>query len=89
MVLPSAGVDYVPLLASSSRLSFSGNSTKETVLLDIEADNLTEPLENFEVVLSGVEVEDASGVKQVLSDGDRGRIILGQRQARVFIIDGK
>ncbi len=79
----------MPLLAPTSQLSFSGNSTKENVFMDIKADNVTEPMEYFDVVISGVEVLDASGVKQMLSAKDRRRIILGQKHANVFILDGK
>ena len=86
-ILP-AGLDYVPLLGSSSQLSFYGNSTSESVLVSAVADDLEEETEFFEVVLSEVEVHDVHGVKLVLSDKDQGRIILGQKQARVFILDG-
>lgn len=81
-----AGLDYVPLL---TQLSFSGNSTKENVLVDIKEDYTSEPLESFDVVILGVEISDASGIKQVLSAEDHGRIILGQKRAHVFILDGK
>ena len=87
-IIPPAGLDYVPLLGSSPQLSFSGSSTSESVLVNVVADDLEEETEFFEVILSGVEVRDASGMKLVLSHKDQGRIILGQKQARIFILDG-
>ncbi len=42
----------------------------------VKADSVTEEMEYFEVVISGVEVEDVSGVKRVLAKRDRERIIL-------------
>ena len=56
-------------------------------MVNIMADNLAEGKEFFEVVLAGVEVEDALGVKKLLTDVDQERIILGQKQTRIFIID--
>ena len=79
----------MPLFVSLPQLSFSGNSTSEWLPVHIVADNMTEPQEFFEVVLSGVEIEDASGVEQVLTEEDRARIIFGQKRARIFITDGK
>ena len=77
--------DYVPLLESSSQLSFTGNSISERVAVHIEADNITEPRESFEMVILDVEVTDESGVKQVLTEEDRSRIIFGQRHTRIYI----
>ena len=57
-------------------------------MVNIMADNLAEGKEFFEVVLVGVEVEDALGVKQFLTNEDKERIILGRKQARVSILDG-
>ena len=78
----------MPLLATSSQLSFSSTSTTERKLVDIKTDNVNEKMEFFEVLISGPEVTNATGVKQVLSDKDKKRIIFGQNRARVFIRDG-
>ncbi len=82
----TAGQDCMAL---SSQLSFSGASISERFLVDIETDDISEPEEFFEVFISTVEVNDAFGVKQVLTDVDHERIILGQKRARIFIHDSK
>ena len=56
--------------------------------MDILADNVTEPQESFEVEISTVNIIIVSGVRQVLTDEDQKRIIIGQKRARVFIVEG-
>ena len=54
----------------------------------ILADDIQEETEFFQVVLSGVEVENATGVQQELTEMDHKRIILVQDYARIIITDG-
>ena len=84
----TAGVDFVPLLPSSSKVSFSGTTKSGRIPVQIISDNVTESVEVFDVHITGIDLLNATGVEQVLTDKDQERIIFGQSHARVFISDG-